>query len=933
MMTRMFAFCAGVGLLLWLAGPALAGPNEGGTLILHANPSLTFTSDITNYCGMAGLDSCSHAVTSVAWESEKKIVFHAIAAFPPGSQPRLKGLSFGISYDPAKFILAARGSCADFELPDGAWPDSGSGTAQTWTTETQTGLLTECYWLCGYAYAEDEESPDSATVELIPHPLHGGTFVDSSFPAQVDTIAAFGRLGFGAAGGVPCPTQSGDTDWVWMNAVESISAEQGESDDLDPPPPWDADVFFVQLSTTADSSLVQAMTELKSLPGLGVLVALSPDGLICRGGPEVRSLVANSPNVTIVTSDLLLDLPSLGSRSFPLGQHGDAAYLWNAMRQSAGVVAPESYVIENDLVPDSTGRDDGWSRPSHNPMLQTSPYLLGNVVVEVVFVESQLFGCSQNPPKEDWGIDSYQKAAWRVGWALWWLQQQSPLNGINPTFIVRWENAGTTYEPIAETKDDMQSTWGPQAVDGLLPGEFQHSASFALDCAALNAIRRTEYCADAAVTLFLVMDSCDDDHAFADGSSAFAVRYGPYAVVPYLAKEQDEQGEPDHLADMVIHELLHTFGAADEYYGSPDCLPSTRDLPYGYMRESNGNCDDGWGSPEPCLMSSTPRRLCEHTLRQIGWWDSDYDGFLDPLDHPDSGMLLRMGNGYVVPTPGNFIDIGHNGEWRRRLPVGSLFSEDGIVVWDGIDYDGHPCDPGNYTWTCFGLGWPEDGESSEASLSSDWMWPFITEASVNDPDPSLGLPPGIKELHLCFRDADTHGGYVHASVQPSGQEWSATITSNQYFNERTNADQPLVRLFAYNWGTPGNLRVSVSDVGGGHTEVFTGPQFQPNLAAVGGPAGANRGEAWARVVVQNPSDGLVTWRLKAIPGEKLGADVFDVTGRVVEKWSGTVPGDGLVTETLDLRNAWPAHSATGVYFLRLRGDDGREVTARVVVVR
>jgi hypothetical protein len=46
-----------VELLLFIPGLALAGPNEGGTLILHANPSLVFTSTIQNYCGMSALDS------------------------------------------------------------------------------------------------------------------------------------------------------------------------------------------------------------------------------------------------------------------------------------------------------------------------------------------------------------------------------------------------------------------------------------------------------------------------------------------------------------------------------------------------------------------------------------------------------------------------------------------------------------------------------------------------------------------------------------------------------------------------------------------------------------------------------------------------------------------------------------------------------------
>jgi hypothetical protein len=45
------------GLPLLASNLALAGPNEGGTLILHANPSLVFTSTIQNYCGMSALDS------------------------------------------------------------------------------------------------------------------------------------------------------------------------------------------------------------------------------------------------------------------------------------------------------------------------------------------------------------------------------------------------------------------------------------------------------------------------------------------------------------------------------------------------------------------------------------------------------------------------------------------------------------------------------------------------------------------------------------------------------------------------------------------------------------------------------------------------------------------------------------------------------------
>jgi hypothetical protein len=214
---------------------ALAGPNAGGTLILHANPSIVFTSDTQNYCGLSALDSCSTAVTSVEWDPGKHVVFHAIAAFPSGSSPRLKGLSFGIDYDPTKFVMAARGTCADFEISDGGWPAPGTGTAQSWTTGTRTGLLTECYWFVGYAYSE-QEGEDSTSVALIPHPMQHGIFVDDAFPAEVDTIAGYGRLGFGRPGYIPCsnPVDSGQStdepDGRGEDDESNDSADDGHED-------------------------------------------------------------------------------------------------------------------------------------------------------------------------------------------------------------------------------------------------------------------------------------------------------------------------------------------------------------------------------------------------------------------------------------------------------------------------------------------------------------------------------------------------------------------------------------------------------------------------------------------------------------------------------------------------------------------------------
>jgi len=181
--------------LLLVAGTAFAGPNANGTLILH-NTGVEYTSDIENYCGFAPLGLCDDAV--VRDDSGIKTVWSAYAAFPGGSSPRLKAVTFGVEYD-AYVYLSALGKCGDFEVTTSNWPASGEGTGMTFN-EAQTTLLVELYWFAGYAYGTDAQH-----LALIPHPTQGGTFADDSVPAIVDDVLDFGMLGFYQDGYLPCP--------------------------------------------------------------------------------------------------------------------------------------------------------------------------------------------------------------------------------------------------------------------------------------------------------------------------------------------------------------------------------------------------------------------------------------------------------------------------------------------------------------------------------------------------------------------------------------------------------------------------------------------------------------------------------------------------------------------------------------------------------
>ncbi len=190
--------------LLFLFAPsALAGPHDGGTLILHADPGVQYSAGEA-YCAVE-LTACSLAVVEVPADPNTTTVFHVLAAFPEAAQVDLRGVTFGITYDAERLALVAHGSCADFVLPTSDWPASGGGVGMTWD-EAQTDRLVDLYWFAGYAYSSSEPS----LFELTPHPVQGGAFADGSMPAVVDTIAAYGALGFGMPGLLACPEVEDD---------------------------------------------------------------------------------------------------------------------------------------------------------------------------------------------------------------------------------------------------------------------------------------------------------------------------------------------------------------------------------------------------------------------------------------------------------------------------------------------------------------------------------------------------------------------------------------------------------------------------------------------------------------------------------------------------------------------------------------------------
>jgi len=184
-----------VAALSCMGSAALAGPNAGGTLIAALSVGTVYCTDTASYCGSSTTTDCNGAV--VTQTGLEPAVINIIAAFPGPS--RLAGLTFGVTYSDPGIAILGSGHCGDFELPDGTWPASGTGTAVTWGSP-ETGNLVEVYWFAAYNYDGGANS-----LGLIAHPGQGGNFADDDVPSNIDPIEGYGVFGFNMPGQVACP--------------------------------------------------------------------------------------------------------------------------------------------------------------------------------------------------------------------------------------------------------------------------------------------------------------------------------------------------------------------------------------------------------------------------------------------------------------------------------------------------------------------------------------------------------------------------------------------------------------------------------------------------------------------------------------------------------------------------------------------------------
>ena len=271
------------------------------------------------------------------------------------------------------------------------------------------------------------------------------------------------------------------------------------------------------------------------------------------------------------------------------------------------------------------------SAPYGAGFTDTSDYLMGKVVVNVIFINGN--GSVDQRTEQDWTSAQKADVVAGINQAMdWWGARDAAQNyKANLSFIYPTPvTLQTGYEPINRPHTD-HNLWIGQVMTTLGYTETNYDEKIR----HFNNNRRDVYDADWAFTIFMVNSDNDSDvdvstgkGKFSDGWFAYARLGGPFMVMTY---DNDGYGIAD-LNAVAAHEAGHIFYALDEYAGS-GCTTAEKS---GYLNIANPNCENG-GTSHTCIMRGdvppyTSGSICSYTQQMLGWRDSDSDGIYDILD-------------------------------------------------------------------------------------------------------------------------------------------------------------------------------------------------------------------------------------------------------------------------------------------------------------
>jgi len=409
---------------------------------------------------------------------------------------------------------------------------------------------------------------------------------------------------------------------------------------------------------TLKSNNVDAMDQhCRTLRSMGVKIhhRFLPKVLIAYVPPTKQKVVSSLSFIQKMNYGYVIYDPQNIERMRGAGYHFWNNYFINPMppdRPVPDYPPPNDMKIAADKYQYS-GKSTEATGPSGKGFSDTSEFFLGDIIVSVIFPES-------NGSQENWTASQFSNATTYIAQGLDWLkarmvQAETSTNISSDMYIefsyVDYEVTPTDVEPI----DQLTSTH-------VSPGNFVDDAMVALGYnfgGVLNKVRTyvndlidntgsEEY--DWGFTVFVVNDMNDPDHMFPAPEYGFAYAYlgGPLVMMTY---NNDGYG-PSNMPAVTAHETCHIFYALDEYL-SGSTGPGPCDEYSGYLNIQNANslvppayggtCDQYMN----CIMRGQvspyySNEMCKYTKWAVGWEDADASGIFDILEFPPDNEFLEV---------------------------------------------------------------------------------------------------------------------------------------------------------------------------------------------------------------------------------------------------------------------------------------------------
>lgn len=281
----------------------------------------------------------------------------------------------------------------------------------------------------------------------------------------------------------------------------------------------------------------------------------------------------------------------------------------------------------------------------------TSDFMLGEVAVSIIFVESD---GSLDSNTETWSDARKNQVLSEIMTGLDWWTQQNTRSPLSFTYVA--QTVTTRYEPITRPYYD-EALWIPEIMgkQGFAGNRFTATRNYADQL-------RTNLGTDWAFVIFVVDSSNDSNGKFADGLFAYAYLGGPFLVMTY-----DNNGYGITNMDVVAaHETGHIFHALDQYAGAS----SPSQYSFGYIPTINGNHQYSAvaNNPNSIMRGGIRWGMDDWSRGMVGWRDTNNNGQDDILDQSPSvsvnstlTSLAPSGNsGYLGQTTVSILPRQNN---------------------------------------------------------------------------------------------------------------------------------------------------------------------------------------------------------------------------------------------------------------------------------